>query len=96
MSRPSYHRSSSSRLPYTASKGSYLWFLLFLILGSWVYRRLSRPNGIPLLGDRLFRAHESWQWLPIVDEDEDEDFEFCFFECREVGTGRAKQSCLEE
>ena len=94
MTRASYHRSSNSRLPYTVSKGGYLWFLLFLILGSWVYRRLSPPNGIPLLGDRSYRAHESWQWLPIVDEDE--DFEFCFFECREVGTGRAKQSCLEE
>ena len=73
MSRPSYHRSISSRLPYIASKGGFLWFLLVLILGSWVCHRLHPRNGNPL-GDRSFRAHESWQWTPTVDEEEGLEF----------------------
>jgi hypothetical protein len=73
MSRPSNHRSISSRLPYTASSRGFLRFLLVLILGSWICSRLHPRNGKPL-GDRSFRAHESWQWTPTVDEEEGLEF----------------------
>jgi hypothetical protein len=70
MSHPSYPRSSSSRLPYTASSRGFFRDLLVLILGSWVCGRLHPLDGNPL-GDRSFRAHESWQWTPVVDEEEE-------------------------
>jgi hypothetical protein len=62
MGHPSYQRSSRS----------FLWFLLGFILGRWVRRRSDTRNRNPPLGDRLFRAHESWQWTPTVDEEEEE------------------------
>ena len=63
MGHPTYRRSSS---------GSFLWFLSGFILGRWVSLRADPRNGKPL-GDRLFRAHESWQGMPPEDEEEAEE-----------------------
>jgi hypothetical protein len=69
MNRPSFHRSSNSRLPYTETSRGFLCFLVGVILGRWVCRRLY-ARGRDSLGDRSFRAHESWQWTYAMDEEE--------------------------
>jgi hypothetical protein len=46
--------------------------LIGFILGRKVCRRADPPNGNPP-GDRLFRAHESWQGTLPVDEEEEEE-----------------------
>jgi hypothetical protein len=71
MNRLYFHRSSSSSLPHTETSCRFLCFLVGLVLGRWICRRLytrSRDS----LADRSFRAHESWQWMPAVDEEEED------------------------
>jgi hypothetical protein len=62
MGHPSYQRYCSG----------FLRFLSGFILGRWVSRRANPRNGNPL-GDRLFRAHESWQGMPSEYEEEEEE-----------------------